>query len=114
MVQKDLVVPVLSKKTTERWVRAQHITEVNLRKAAKLVAESGIQVLQSDVRLRITGRHARLTVTATLDGAYGIVGPRQLCVEDRRPRGTQDEIELIAWVMAWTYGYCTTQRQEED
>lgn len=73
----------------------------------------GVKVLQSEVRTRVSKRHARYIVSVALDGPYGPVGLRRLCVEDWPPSGTQEEVELLAWNILWHYRYATA-RQRED
>jgi hypothetical protein len=86
----------------------------SLQEASILVAQQGIKVVQSEVHMRVKGRRARYAVAVALDGPHGPLALRQICVEDQRPLGTQEEIELLAWCIEWTYNYATTRRQEGD
>ena len=113
MSTEDLSVPVLSIKAIPDQVQAQLVLEFDVREAAKLVLKHDIIVLQSEVHTYKRARWVKCPIIVTLDGPHGPIGPRQLCVEDQQPLGTQEEIELIAWLIEWLYNYIMVTRLQE-
>jgi hypothetical protein len=66
------------------------------------------------VCMHAEGRQVQWAVILTLDGPFGVVGPKQFCIEDQRQKGTLEEVEVLAWCIAWFYNRATERIQEES